>query len=312
VPARGARGPRAGSRPATVAALVRATEARLRRARLCYGHGTDNPRDEAAALVFHAAGYGHRAAPEAYGWPVSKRAQRTLSRLLARRIRDRVPAAYLTGRTWFAGHEIRVDRGVLIPRSPLGEFILERGAPFLHAARVRRILDLGTGSGCIAIACAHAFPKARVDASDVAPRALALARANVRRHRLAGRVRVVRADVYSGLGRRRYDMIISNPPYVPAGEVSRLPAEYGHEPRAALAAGPDGLAVVTRILLGAAAHLTPGGVLVVEVGDSEGAVAAQWPFLPLLWLEFARGGGGVFLITSRDLERAHARLARRA
>jgi ribosomal protein L3 glutamine methyltransferase len=295
-----------------VAGLVRATETRLRRARLCYGHGTDNARDEAAALVFHAAGYDHQAAPEAYGWPVSKAAQRRLARLLARRIRDRVPAVYLTGRTWFAGHEIRVSRGVLIPRSPLAEFILERGSPFLRAARVRRILDVGTGSGCIAIACAHAFPKSRVDATDTSPSALAMARGNVRRHRLARRVSVRRADVYSGLGRRRYDMIISNPPYVPAGEVSRLPAEYRHEPRGALAAGPDGLAIVTRIVSGAAAHLRPGGVLVVEVGDSEGRVAAKWPFLPLLWLEFARGAGGVFLITQRDLQRAHARLAARA
>jgi ribosomal protein L3 glutamine methyltransferase len=291
---------------------VRATEARLRRARLCYGHGTDNPRDEAAALVFHAAGYDHRAAPRAYRWPVSRGAQRSLAALLRRRIRGRVPTVYLTGRTWFAGHEIRIDRRALIPRSPLAEFIQERGAPFLHSARVRRILDIGTGSGCIAIACAYAFPKARVDASDNSARALALARANVRQHRLAGRLRVLRADVYSGLGRRRYDMIISNPPYVPAGEVSRLPAEYGHEPYAALAAGPDGLAVVTRILSGAAAHLRPAGVLVVEVGDSEARVAAKWPFLPFLWLEFARGGGGVFLITRRDLLRARARLAPRA
>jgi len=295
-----------------VAALLRAAEAQLGRARLSYGHGTDNPRDEAAALVFHAAGYDHQAAPEAYGWPVSKPAQRRLARLLARRIRDRVPAVYLTGRTWFAGHEIRVDRGVLIPRSPLAEFILERGSPFLRAERVRRILDIGTGSGCIAIACARAFPKSRVDASDTSARALAVARGNVRQHRLGGRVRVLRADVYSGLGRRRYDMIISNPPYVPAGEVRGLPAEYGHEPRAALAAGPDGLAVVTRILSGAAAHLRPGGVLVVEVGESEGRVAAKWPFLPFLWLEFARGGSGVFLITRRDLQRAHGRLAARA
>jgi ribosomal protein L3 glutamine methyltransferase len=291
---------------------VRATAARLKRARLCYGHGTDNPRDEAAALVFHAAGYAHGSAPRAYGWPVPKAAQRTLARLLRRRIHGRVPTVYLTGRTWFAGHEIRVDRRVLIPRSPLAEFILERGAPFLRAARVRRILDIGTGSGCIAVACAHAFPHARVDATDNSARALLLARDNVRHHRLAGRVRVRRADVYSGLGRRRYDMIISNPPYVPAGEVRRLPAEYRHEPRGALAAGPDGLAVVTRILSGAAAHLRPGGVLVVEVGDSEARVAANWPFLPFLWLEFARGGGGVFLITRRDLMRAHARREPRA
>lgn len=300
--ARGATGARRGG---DVATLISDTARRLDRARLCYGHGTDNAFDEAAALVFHAAGYAHDEAPAAYRWPVTAARRRRLEALVRRRIDERIPAAYLTGRVWFAGHEIRVDPRVLVPRSPLAEFLLARGAPFLTRSPVRDVLDLGTGSGCIAIAAAHAFRGARVDATDVSAGALAVARANVRRHGLERRVHLQRADVFQGLAPRRYDMILANPPYVPDAVVARLPAEYRHEPRAGLASGRDGLDVVRRILAGAAARLRPRGLLVVEVGDSEGTVAATWPDVPFLWLEFSAGGGGVFLL-DREALIAHA------
>jgi ribosomal protein L3 glutamine methyltransferase len=271
--------------------------ARFKRARLSYGHGTDNPVDDAAALVFHAAGWPHERAPAAYRWALPRAARLELGRLVARRIRERIPAAYLTGVTWFAGHEIHVDERVLVPRSPIAELIETQFRPFIEPRHVRRILDIGTGSGCIAIACAHAFPRAEVDAADLSSGALEVAADNIRRHRLEGRVRPRLSNVYAGLGDRRYDIIVSNPPYVPEAEVARLPAEYRHEPALGLAAGGDGLDAVRAILAGARAHLAPGGILVVEVGDSAAAVERAWPRVPFIWLDFERGGGGVFLLT---------------
>ena len=287
--------------PAEAAAAIRWAAGRFKRARLRFGHGTDNPLDEAAALVFHAAGWPHSAAPAAYQKSLPRAARAALGVLVRRRIEERLPAAYLTGVTWFAGHEMRVDARVLVPRSPFAELIQQHFRPFVHPGEVTRILDLGTGSGCIAIAAAHAFSVARVDATDISAGALEVARSNVRLHGLGSRVRVIRSHVFRGLGARRYDMILSNPPYVPRRDVDRLPAEYRHEPRIGLEAGDDGLRVVRAILKGAAKHLTPRGILVVEVGDTAAAVAAEWPGLPFLWLGFEHGGGGVFLLRAQDL-----------
>jgi len=295
--------------PARTDAAIRWAATRLKRARLAYGHGTDNPHDDAAALVFHAAGWAHAAAPAAYRWPLPAAARAALAGLVARRITERMPSAYLTGRTWFAGHEMRIDPRALVPRSPIAELITHRFRPFLEPPLVRRILDIGTGSGCIAIACALAFPRAVVDAVDISAAALEVAHENVRAHRLARRVRLARGSVYRSVGAARYDLIVSNPPYVPRAEVLALPAEYGHEPRIGLEAGEDGLKVVRAILRGAARHLRPGGILVVEVGDSAAAVAAAWPRLPFLWLDFEHGGGGVFLL-SREQLAPRARRAR--
>jgi ribosomal protein L3 glutamine methyltransferase len=281
--------------------LVARVRARLRRAGLHYGHGTDNPHDDAAALVWHAL-----ALPLA---PTAARLARAatsaqllrLEALVRRRIRERVPVVYLTQRCWFAGLELHVDERVLIPRSPIAELVECGFAPWIDPARVRRVVDVGTGSGCIAIGCAVAFPKARVDALDISPDALAVARLNIAAHGLQRRVRALQSDHFSALGDESYDIIVSNPPYVGSREMAGLPPEYAHEPRLALAAGADGLDSVRVLLAGAARRLRPAGILVVEVGNSERAVRRVFRQLPFTWLEFARGGGGVFLLTREQL-----------
>ncbi len=280
--------------------LDRATRM-LEQAGLAYGHGTANARDDAAALVFHALRLRHDSAPGSYRRVVPAAGRRRVIALLRRRIEERVPSAYLTGVTWFAGHEFRVTPDVLVPRSPIAELCLSSFEPWIDAGRVRRVLDIGTGSGCIAIAAAHALPDAVVDATDISPRALAVARANIRRHGLGRRVRLLRSDVYGALRGRRYDIIVSNPPYVPAADLGRLPPEYHSEPRLGLHALRRGLAIIERILAGARRHLEPHGILVIESGDTEHAVRQRWPSLPFTWLEFEHGGGGVFLLNAGQL-----------
>jgi len=299
--ARPGRARRPAARAVSVGALIGSGARRLARARVCFGHGTDNARDEAAFLVLHALALPHTGGAAHYRRRVGRAAQQRVRALITRRIRERIPAAYLTGFTWFAGVRLKVDARVLVPRSPLAELIERRFAPWIEPRRVRRVLDLGTGSGCIAIACAKHLPRARVDATDVSPGALAVARANVRAQRLTRRVRLVRSDHFRALGRATYDIIVSNPPYVAAAEMQALPAEYRHEPRLALAAGRAGLDSVKVILQRARRHLRPGGLLVVEVGNTQAAVQRAYPRLPFVWLEFERGGGGVFLLTREQL-----------
>lgn len=289
---------------------MRAEAARLRRAKVFYGHGTDNAVDEAAALLWHALDLPIDASPAVYSRPVSESKARAARALVTRRVRERVPAAYLIGETWFAGLPFFVDSRVLIPRSPIAELIERRFEPWCDPRKLRHIVDIGTGSGCIAIACAKALPRARVDAVDISADALAVAARNVRRHRLGRRVRLVSSDHFHGLGRATYDMIVSNPPYVGAREMRSLPAEYAHEPRLALAAGSSGLDSVDVLLRDAPARLNPGGVLIVEVGNTDRAVMRRYPRLPFTWLEFERGGGGVFLLTREQLlgaKRRHGR-----
>jgi ribosomal protein L3 glutamine methyltransferase len=285
-------------RSISVRELIAQGARRLARARVHFGHGTDNAWDESAALVLHALDLTHWVAGRLHRRRASPREAERARSLIGRRIAERIPAVYLTGRTWFAGLELHVDPRVLIPRSPIAELIERRFTPWIEPSRVGRVLDIGTGSGCIAIACAKAFPRSRVDATDISEDALAVAAINVRRHRLAARVRLVKSEHFRALGGRRYDIIVSNPPYVGARELAGLPPEYAHEPELALAAGLDGLSSVRTILQQAREHLRARGVLVVEVGNTERRVQRAFPRTPFTWLQFERGGGGVFLLSA--------------
>lgn len=286
--------------PADVAALIARATRRLRRSQVFFGHGTDNARDEAFALVFHVMGLPHDSPAAVMRRRVDARQRERFERLLERRIRERVPLAYLTQESWFAGLPFYVDERVLIPRSPIAELIERRFEPWAPP-RVRAILDMGTGSGCIALACARAFPGARVDGTDVDEAALEVAAINRRRLRLTRRVRLIASDHFAAISAVSYDIIVSNPPYVGEREMRGLPREYRHEPRHALASGREGLDSVATILRSAARHLRPLGLLVVEVGNTERALMRAFPRVPFTWLHFERGGGGVFLLTREQL-----------
>jgi ribosomal protein L3 glutamine methyltransferase len=280
--------------------LVDWVAAQLGRYELFYGHGTDNATDEAVVLVFHALGLSFDDPEELLHETASPGAKEKLLDMLSMRIEQRCPAPYITGEAWFAGYRFQVDRRVLIPRSPLAEWIEERFSPWVSPSAVRRILDVGTGSGCIAIALAHAFPDAQVVGVDLLPDTLELARCNVEHHGLGGRLELLRSDLYDSVT-GRFELIVSNPPYVDRQALDDMPPEYRHEPREALAGGHDGLDFVHRILNESRAHLSDNGALVVEVGASDEAFNRAYPELPVVWLELAHGGEGVFLIEAKDL-----------
>lgn len=292
------------SSPQLAGELLARGRRRLQRARLHYGHGTDNAADDAAALLAFVLGLDRPLREADLSRRVSQAREQTFSALLKRRIAERVPVVYLTGRCWFAGVPFFVDQRVLVPRSPIAELIEARFSPWVDPERVRRVLDVGTGSGCIALASALAFPSARVDAVDISADALEVARVNRRQLGLSHRVRLLRSSYFEALKGRRYDIIVSNPPYVGAAEMRGLPAEYRHEPELGLASGRDGMDAVRVLLREAASHLAPSGVLVVEVGNTEAMVRRRFPRLPFVWLQFQRGGGGVFVLTAEQLARA--------
>ncbi len=274
---------------------------RLEQADLHYGHGTSNAEDDAIQLVLFAAGLEYDADEQALSVELPETSRDKAIELIGRRIVERRPAPYLTGIAHYGGLKFQVDERVLVPRSSILELIESGFHPWLAEQEPGRMLELCTGSGCLAILCALAFPHARVDATDISDDALQVAAANVRLHGLTDRIRLHRADVFDGLPRVAYDLIISNPPYVGTEEMATLPEEYRHEPALGLEAAEDGLAIVRRILERAPDYLAQDGLLVVEVGNSEGPAYERWPDMPLTWVEFERSEGGVFIISAQDL-----------
>lgn len=274
-------------------------------AELYYGHGSDNALDEAAYLAFFALDIPPDFSDDELNTSLSKEDIHKIDILYSKRIATKQPASYLTHQAWFAGLSFYVNKDVLVPRSPIAELIAEKFQPWLEPDKVTRILDLCTGSGCIAIACAKAFSHAKVDAADISTKALDVAKINRDNHELNSRLDIIESDLFNQLNDRRYDLIVSNPPYVDAEDMSNLPDEYKHEPELGLAAGDTGLDLVIPMLRDAKHHLKPDGVIIVEVGNSEQALAERFPHVPFMWLSFEHGGEGVFMLEAKDINKYH-------
>jgi len=293
----------------TIQDFVRWGASRFKAAGLFFGHGTDNALDEAAELVLGALDLDHSLPAAFHSCRLTLAERERVAALIERRVRERVPVAYLTGRAWFSGFEFIVDSNVLVPRSPIAELLEVGFDPWVDPARVERVLDLCTGSGCIGIAAALHLPDAEVDLVDLSPAALTVARANIERYGLDQRVRAIESDLFAALDDIRYDVIVSNPPYVPRDEYDTLPEEFLREPELGLVAADEGLALALRILERAPHHLEPEGVLVLEVGNSAFALEQRLPEVPFTWLEFERGGEGVLVLTREQLLAHRAEIA---
>ena len=286
---------------ATIVDLIRYGASRFNAAGLTFGHSHDNAIDEATHLVLSSL-HLPPDLPPAYGQArMTAEEKANALELIERRITTREPVAYLVGEAWFAGMHFKSDRRALVPRSPIAELIESGFTPWLDGREVERALDLCAGSGCIGIAMAAHQPHWHVDLVDIDERALGLARENIALHQLDDRVRAIRSDLFSALKGERYDLIVSNPPYVTEQEFAALPPEYRHEPQLGLTAGEDGLDFALRILNEAPDHLTEDGLLIVEVGESERALNELLPEIPFVWIEFKVGPMGVFAIERRDL-----------
>jgi ribosomal protein L3 glutamine methyltransferase len=295
----------------TIVDLIRYAASRFNAAGLTFGHSHDNAIDEAAHLVLSCLHLPPDLPPAYGGARVTAMEKTRVLSLIDRRIETREPVAYLVGEAWFAGMPFKSDARALVPRSPIAELIEGEFSPWLDGRDVGRALDLCTGSGCIGIAMAAHNPHWQVDIADLSDDALALARENIALHQVGRQVRAIRSDLFSGLPGERYDLVVSNPPYVTDDEYAALPGEYAHEPKLGLAAGADGLDIALRILRDAPDHLTDDGLLIVEVGESERALTALLPEVPFVWIEFKVGSMGVFALGRHDLV-AHADAIRSA
>ncbi len=286
----------------TIRDFIRWAASRFNEAGLFFGHGTANALDEAVALVLHTLHLPYDLPMHYFDAALTKKERHQLAAIIERRISERVPAAYLTREAIFAGLSFYVDERVLVPRSPFAELIEERFEPWIAPDQLGHVLDLCTGSGCIAIACAYAFPDVRIDAVDLSTDALQVAEINVKRHQLENWVRLIQSDLFAALPKnRQYDLIVSNPPYVARAEWEQLPAEYHAEPDIGFTGGENGLDLVLQILAKARSFLAKKGILVVEVGSSAQTLQDLLPEVPFYWLDFERGGDGVFLLTAEQL-----------
>lgn len=293
----------------TIADYIRWGASRFIEHQLCFGHGTDNALDEARLLVLHTLHLPF-GLPDSYlHTRLTAREREAVSQILQRRFRERLPASYLTNEAWFAGLPFYVDDRVLVPRSPLAELIETHFEPWIMAEQIESVLDLCTGSGCIGIATALYLEGVQVDLADVSKGALEVAAKNIEKHQVEDRVTLIESDLFANLQGRTYDVIVSNPPYVDAEDMAMLPEEYCHEPELGLTGGDDGLDLVAIMLAEARSHLNDGGILVVEVGNSAPALEARYPEVPFTWLDFERGGEGVFLLTAQQLDEYAAELA---
>ena len=288
--------------PTTVKTLLDVVHARLQRAGVVFGHGSNNAWDEAAYLVLYTLRLPQADLSAVLARKTTAPQRDRALRLIDERIRRRVPAAYLTHEAWLGDFRFYVDERVIVPRSFIAELLRERFSPWLlRPMRIKRALDLCTGSGCLAILLAKTFATANIDATDISRDALAVARKNVTAYRLGRRIHLVKADMFSALHGNTYDLIVANPPYVSTGRMRNLPPEYRHEPRLALSGGKDGFDAVRIILQQAAAHLSATGLLVVEVGHNRRRLERSFPHLPFVWPHTSAGSDCVFMLHRRDL-----------
>jgi ribosomal protein L3 glutamine methyltransferase len=292
---------------ATIIDLIRYGASRFNAAGLTFGHSYDNALDEATQLVLHALHLPHDLSPVYGNSRVTAQEQAKVLALFERRIAERVPAAYLTGEAWFAGLSFKSDRRALVPRSPIAELIAAGFEPWLGGREVERVLDLCTGSGCIAIATAHYHPHWQVDGVDINDDALSLANENKQRLH-ADNVVLRKSDLFNDLQGEVYDLIVTNPPYVTNDETDALPKEYSYEPDLGLRAGDDGLDLALKILRDAPDHLSEHGLLICEVGEAERALVELLPELPMAWVEFKVGQMGIFVVERADLVEHHAKI----
>jgi len=271
------------------------------KAKLSFSHGLSSPLDESVYLVLRALNLPIDTPDIYWNSALTMVEKNDILCYLDSRIDKKIPAAYITQEGWFAGLQFYIDERVLVPRSPIAELVESQFTPWLNPDEVERILDLCTGSGCIGIACAYAFPMAQVDLADISSDALDVASQNVIEHDAESRVTVVQSDLFTRLDDKKYDLIVSNPPYVDADDINTMSAEFHHEPEIGLSSGIDGLECTRNILKHASQHLNDYGILVVEVGNSQYALAEEYPQLPFEWVDFERGGDGVFVISKEQL-----------